>query len=61
MEYRILPPSVSDTGKWQLEYRENFVWTVEVHATKEDAVTRQHQMEEEDDRQSGRSGSEVSS
>lgn len=50
MEYRILDPHHSDTGKWQLEYRENFVWTVEVFDSEQLALARQKQMEDEDDR-----------
>jgi len=51
MEYRILEPHHSDTGMWQLEYRDNFVWTVECFDTETEAIEREHEMKDEDERQ----------
>lgn len=48
MQYRILDPNTSETGDWQLEYRENFVWTVECFDSLESAASRREQIEEEE-------------
>jgi hypothetical protein len=53
MEYRILNPRVSDTGEWQLEYRDGWVWTVECFDTEQEALVRETQIKEEEDERQG--------